>query len=63
MFNQIGVPGILLFLFVILIMFGTKNLPAIGKSLGESLHSFKKGISGGANDLTNTKEIDEDNKQ
>ncbi|MCZ0756483.1 twin-arginine translocase TatA/TatE family subunit [Anoxybacillus sp. J5B_2022] len=32
----------LLILFVIVLLFGTKKLPELGKSLGQSLKEFKK---------------------
>lgn len=32
----------LLILFVIILLFGTKKLPELGKSLGQSLKEFKK---------------------
>lgn len=46
MLGQIGVPGIIILLVVCLIAFGTKNLPSVGRTLGESLKEFKGAISG-----------------
>ncbi|RTR28119.1 twin-arginine translocase TatA/TatE family subunit [Robertmurraya yapensis] len=46
MLGQIGIPGIIILLVICLIAFGSKNLPNIGRSLGESLQEFKRGISG-----------------
>jgi sec-independent protein translocase protein TatA len=37
---------ILIILLVILVLFGAKKLPEIGKSLGEAVGQFKKGMSG-----------------
>ena len=40
---NIGWPGILLVLLVVLLLFGTKRLPDLARSLGKSLREFKKG--------------------
>jgi sec-independent protein translocase protein TatA len=37
---------LLLILIVALLVFGPKNLPAIGKGLGESIRGFKKALDG-----------------
>ncbi|UCE27861.1 MAG: twin-arginine translocase TatA/TatE family subunit [Candidatus Coatesbacteria bacterium] len=42
MFGSIGVPEILLILLVILILFGARRLPEIGKGLGKGIREFKK---------------------
>jgi sec-independent protein translocase protein TatA len=49
MLGQIGIPGIIILLVVCLIAFGSKNLPSVGRSLGESLREFKDGMKGLAN--------------
>jgi sec-independent protein translocase protein TatA len=38
-----GVPEILLIVFVILLLFGSKKLPELARSLGKSLNEFKRG--------------------
>lgn len=42
MFSNIGFPGLILILIAVLILFGPKKLPEIGKALGETLKEFKK---------------------
>ena len=42
MFGSIGVPEILLILLVILVLFGARRLPEIGKGLGKGIREFKK---------------------
>jgi len=37
-------------LVIVLILFGPKRLPGLGKSLGESIKNFKKGLDGGDED-------------
>ncbi len=40
----LGLPELLVILFIALIIFGPKKLPELGKNLGKGLKSFKKGI-------------------
>jgi sec-independent protein translocase protein TatA len=49
MIGKLGMPEILLILFMVLLLFGPKKLGELGKGLGEGIRSFKAGISG--NDL------------
>lgn len=42
--GRIGLVEILIILVVILLLFGAKNLPTIGKALGEALKEFKKSV-------------------
>jgi sec-independent protein translocase protein TatA len=55
--GQIGVPELLIILFVALLIFGPSKLPSLGKSIGEGIVSFKKGLSGQGKD----EEKDEEN--
>ncbi len=41
MFGRIGVPELLLIAAVILLIFGPKRLPEIGKSIGKGLREFR----------------------
>lgn len=43
MFN-IGPGELILILLILLILFGAKRLPEIGRALGKSLAEFKKGM-------------------
>jgi sec-independent protein translocase protein TatA len=42
----IGLPELLIVLFVILLILGPKRLPALGRSLGGGLREFKDSIRG-----------------
>jgi sec-independent protein translocase protein TatA len=42
MFRNIGLPEILIIALVLLILFGAKFLPKMGKNLGESKVEIKK---------------------
>ena len=46
---------LLLVLIIILVFFGPSRLPGLGKSLGEAIRGFKKGIEGDEIDVTNNK--------
>lgn len=39
-----GVPELLLILAVVLIIFGPKNLPKIGASMGKTVKNFREGM-------------------
>jgi sec-independent protein translocase protein TatA len=50
MFNQIGLPEVLIVLVIALIVFGPKRLPELGRSLGKGMREFKESISGKGDD-------------
>ncbi|MEY4617021.1 MAG: twin-arginine-dependent translocase protein [Pseudomonadota bacterium] len=47
---NLGVPEIILILVVALLFFGPSRLPSLGKSVGEAIRGFKKGLSGPTED-------------
>ncbi|WP_026570175.1 MULTISPECIES: twin-arginine translocase TatA/TatE family subunit [Sediminibacillus] len=62
MLTSIGIPGLILILIIVLIIFGPKKLPEIGKATGQTLKEFKNSTK----DLTepfeeNTKKDSSDN--
>ncbi len=46
MFSQIGPLEIVLVIVVLLIVFGPKRLPSLGRSLGSGMREFKDSITG-----------------
>ena len=46
LFQNIGVWEILLLLLVLLLVFGPKRLPEMGRSLGRGMREFKESITG-----------------
>lgn len=44
--NMPGPLEILVILIVVLLLFGAKRLPEIGRALGEGIQEFKKSIRG-----------------
>ena len=46
----IGMPELILLLIVLLLIFGPKRLPEMGRSLGRGMREFKESISGKVGD-------------
>jgi sec-independent protein translocase protein TatA len=46
MFGQIGTPELLLFLLIILLLFGASRLRDIGGALGGAVRDFRSAMSG-----------------
>ena len=46
----IGIWEILILLLVVLLVFGPKRLPEMGRSLGKGMREFKDSITGGPDD-------------
>lgn len=58
MFNQIGVPGIIMLILVLTLVFGSKNLPNIGQSLGSAMREFRESVNGRV-EVREEKEVEE----
>ena len=56
MFNQIGLPGIILIAVVVLILFGRGKISSLMGEVGKGITSFKKGISEGKQELDKTRD-------
>jgi sec-independent protein translocase protein TatA len=54
----IGLPEVLLVLAIVLIIFGPKRLPALGRSLGSGMRNFKESVSGKHKDEDEDEEED-----
>ncbi len=50
MFGSFGWPQLLILLVIILLLFGAKRLPEIGRSLGSGMREFKDGIKDDGHD-------------
>jgi sec-independent protein translocase protein TatA len=46
MFNSVGPLEIIIVLVIVLLIFGPKRLPGLGKSLGSGMREFKDSITG-----------------
>jgi sec-independent protein translocase protein TatA len=42
----IGQTELLIFMIIVLVLFGGSRIPGIARSLGKSITEFKKGVSG-----------------
>jgi len=42
---NIGAPELLLIALVVLLLFGATRLPKLGRSMGQSISGFKKGLN------------------
>ena len=51
MLSNIGVPGLILILMLVLIIFGPKKLPEIGRAFGQTLREFKNSTRDLASDV------------
>jgi sec-independent protein translocase protein TatA len=47
-FGRIGLPELLFIFLLIILLFGSKRLPELGKAIGQGLREFKKAISSAA---------------
>ncbi len=50
MFSQVGLPELLIVLVIVLLIFGPKRLPGLGRQLGSGLREFKDSVTGGKDD-------------
>jgi sec-independent protein translocase protein TatA len=66
-FGGISIWQLLILLLIVVLVFGTKRLPSIGKDLGDAVKSFKhamdNGESGAASDNTEKLEADSENSE
>jgi sec-independent protein translocase protein TatA len=47
MFGSLGLPELLIILFIVVLIFGANRLPSLAKGLGSSLRNFKEGMKEG----------------
>jgi sec-independent protein translocase protein TatA len=45
-FSQVGLPELLIVLVIVLLIFGPKRLPGLGRQLGRGLREFKDSLTG-----------------
>ncbi len=43
-FQNVGLPELIIVLFIILLLFGAKRLPEVMRSIGKGVKEFKKGV-------------------
>lgn len=52
MLTNIGIPGLILVVFLALIIFGPKKLPELGRATGQTLKEFKNSTKELTEDIT-----------
>ncbi|MBI5265897.1 MAG: twin-arginine translocase TatA/TatE family subunit [candidate division Zixibacteria bacterium] len=68
MFNNLGMPELLIIVFVILLLFGARKLPELAQGLGKGIREFKKAMRDttdevkGSTDVANRDHTDDKSK-
>lgn len=44
MFGSLGVPELLIILFIVILIFGANRLPGLAKGMGSAIKNFKDGL-------------------
>jgi len=58
----LGTTELVIVFFIIVLLFGGKRLPQLGRSLGASITNFKKGLNSSDEDKEANKEVKVDKK-
>ena len=59
--GRVGLGELVIIFLVVLLLFGAKKLPEIGRSIGEAIRSFNDGLKG-AGDKKATKDDESEKK-
>jgi sec-independent protein translocase protein TatA len=52
MIGRVGIPELVIILFIIILIFGANRLPEIGRGIGKGIRNFKEATRDGQNDRT-----------
>jgi sec-independent protein translocase protein TatA len=55
--SSIGLPEIAIVLLIVLVIFGPKRLPQLGRSLGSGMREFKDAVTGKNKDADDAEEL------
>jgi sec-independent protein translocase protein TatA len=50
MFGSLGLPELLIVLFIVILVFGASRLPELGKGIGKGIKNFKDATKNGLNE-------------
>jgi sec-independent protein translocase protein TatA len=50
MFGSLGLPELLIILFIVILVFGASRLPELGKGIGKGIRNFKDATKEGLGD-------------
>jgi sec-independent protein translocase protein TatA len=56
---NLGAPELIIIALVVLLLFGATRLPKLGKSMGQSISGFKKGLQEGDDEIVEVMNIEE----
>lgn len=56
MFQNIGIPGLLLIAVVVLVLFGRGKVSSLMGEVGKGITAFKKGVKDGSEEIENSKD-------
>jgi sec-independent protein translocase protein TatA len=56
---NLGAPELIIIALVVLLLFGATRLPKFGKSMGQSISGFKKGLQEGDDEIVEVVNIEE----
>ena len=56
----LGIPELVLIVVVVMLIFGPKNLPKLGKAVGETVKSVREGMESETNEQKSEAEVVED---
>ena len=59
--GNIGLGELVVILLILLLVFGAKRLPEIGRSLGKTVNEFKKGMRDDSSDASDEADKKENN--
>jgi sec-independent protein translocase protein TatA len=62
MFNNLGMPELLVIVFVILLLFGAKKLPELAQGLGKGIREFKKAMRDTTDEVKGSTDVSNSNK-
>ena len=60
-FQSIGIPELLIVFAIVLLIFGPKRLPGLGRQLGSGMKEFKDSITGKRGDSSSDDDDDDEN--
>jgi sec-independent protein translocase protein TatA len=63
MFNNIGIPGLIIILIIALVVFGPSKLPQIGKAFGQTLREFRSSSKEIMEDMKDSASLEETTKK
>ena len=61
--GKIGIQELLIILIIALIIFGPKKLPQLGKSMGATIHNFRKGVKKGQKEAASREDEDDEDEE